>query len=198
MEDVPREETEYLKVVYAASHGLPSPERCEMGGKFFERVFGARTTALERFLLKRQLMGPSWLKIKQPQPATNSATIAKLEFTIQDPKLVSKLSDAPPAPPLVVMSLALKTVVNPASQLHEVVALSTMTHTSVNCDGPTDTQPQHIRQVTAVRPLGTTAGSGYPSSFPHDIAREVEAQSKKTRIQTQGNERALLSWFFQR
>ena len=198
LEDVPREETEYLKVVYGANHGLPSPERCEAGGRFFERVFGARTTALERFLLKRQLMGPCWLKIHSPAPASNSATIAKLEFTVGDPKLVQKLADPPASPPMVVMSLALKTVVNPSSQLHEVVAISTMAHTSVNCDGPTETSPKHIKQVTAVRPLGTSAGSGYPAVFPHDIAREVEGQAKKTRIQTQGNERALLSWFFQR
>ena len=48
--------------------------------------------------------------------------------------------------------------------------------------------------VTAVRPLGSTAGPGFPQAFPHDMARECEAASRKTRIQTQGNERALLSW----
>lgn len=37
-----QEETEYLKVVYAATYGLPSPERCEAGGRFFERIFGSR------------------------------------------------------------------------------------------------------------------------------------------------------------
>lgn len=104
-------------------------------------------------MLKRQLMGPSWLKITQPRRAENSATIAKLEFTVGDPKLIGKLQDAPPSPPLVVMSLALKTVVNPASQLHEVVAVSTMTHTNVNCDGPTETSPSSIRQVRESRIL---------------------------------------------
>ncbi|GAB5035819.1 dna polymerase alpha catalytic [Nannochloropsis oceanica] len=198
LEEIPREETEYLKVVYSAQHGLPSPERCESGGRYFERVFGSRTTALERFLLKRQLMGPGWLKVHSPRPASSSATIAKFEFVVDDPKLVRRLEAPPPAPPVVVMSVAIKTVVNPASQLHEVVAISTMTHTGVNCDGPTETGPQHIRQVTAVRPLGGSAGPGHPAAFPHDMAREVEAQSRKTRIQTQGNERALLSWFFQR
>lgn len=198
LEEVPREETEYLKVVYSAGHGLPSPERCEAGGRYFERIFGARTTALELFLLKRQLMGPSWLKIRGPKPAPSSATIAKFEFVVDDPKLIRRMEAPPPAPPMVVMSVAIKTVVNPASQLHEVVAISSMTHVAVNCDGPTETGPHHIRQVTAVRPLGSSAGPGHPTAFPHDMAREVEAQSRKTRIQTQGNERALLSWFFQR
>ena len=258
VEDVPRGETEYLKVVYAASYGLPSPERCEAGGRFFERVFGSRcvsvsggvspslrlsvsmpcgrmcrrmlecvclpssprlssfdqlrptpptithpnphhrTTALERFVLKRQLMGPSWIKIRNPQAAPHSATIAKFEFTVADPKHVEgRWTDAPAAsPPMVVMSLALKTVVNAASQLHEVgqekgtggmgvvfcvcacfsihisihphvsplipppththtkhqvVAISTMVHTAVQVDGPTETTPQHVRQGKKIK-----------------------------------------------
>lgn len=34
----------------------------------------------------------------------------------------------------------------------QVVAISTMVHTGVNVDGPTDTTPQHIRQGTSVYP----------------------------------------------
>lgn len=45
----PQEETEYLKVVYAASYGLPSPERCEAGGRFFERIFGSRYARTHMF-----------------------------------------------------------------------------------------------------------------------------------------------------
>lgn len=58
----------------------------------------------------------------------------------------------------------------------------------------THNSPQLKQTVTAVRPLGSSAGNGYPQQFPHDMARECEAASRKTRIQTQGNERALLSW----
>lgn len=69
-------------------------------------------------------MGPSWIKIRHPRPPQQTATIAKFEFTVADPKHVQGRMDvAPPSPPMVVMSLALKTVVNPASQLHEVCPL---------------------------------------------------------------------------
>lgn len=29
-------------MVYNANYGLPSPERCEAGGRYFERIFGSR------------------------------------------------------------------------------------------------------------------------------------------------------------
>ena len=50
-----------------------------------------RTTTLERFLLKRQLMGPAWLRIRRPAAPDSSATIAKCEFRVTDPKLIIKL-----------------------------------------------------------------------------------------------------------
>lgn len=55
--DIPREETDYLKIVYSAKYGLPSPATCS-GGKSYERIFGTGSTPLEWFLLKRRLMGP--------------------------------------------------------------------------------------------------------------------------------------------
>lgn len=50
-------------------------------------------------------------------------------------------------------------------------------------------------QITAIRPLGQSAGPGYPSVFPHDMAEEVKRMQGKTQIVTMMNERALLSWY---
>lgn len=58
--DIPAE-SDYLKVVYPFSE----PEiPAESKGKTFSKIFGTKTSALELFLLKRKLMGPSWIKIK--------------------------------------------------------------------------------------------------------------------------------------
>lgn len=65
--EIPREETEYLKVVYSAKHGVPSPTLCERGTSSIERIFGATNSALELFLLKRKLMGPCWITINNPR-----------------------------------------------------------------------------------------------------------------------------------
>lgn len=54
-------EAEYMKLVYdyqsagSFNHGP---------GKTFSHVFGTNTGALETFLLKRKIMGPCWLEIK--------------------------------------------------------------------------------------------------------------------------------------
>eukprot|EP00981_Chlorochromonas_danica_P004507 scaffold911_cov162-Ochromonas_danica.AAC.10 len=110
-EDIPREETEYMKVVYSAKYGIPSLQQCQEG-KTYERIFGAGLSPLELFLLKRQLQGPGWIKIQRPRPNTDYVSWCKVEFTVESPKLVTKLSptDAPPNPPLTTMCISLKTV----------------------------------------------------------------------------------------
>lgn len=82
--EIPREECEYLKVVYSAKHGSPSPAQCDSppASSSIERIFGATSTALELFLLKRKLMGPSWIYIKNPIVMTDSVSWCKLELSI--------------------------------------------------------------------------------------------------------------------
>lgn len=57
---------------------MPDLDRCDGGGKFFERIFGARTPALERFLISNHLMGPSWLRIRDVQAMQCSPTHCKV------------------------------------------------------------------------------------------------------------------------
>jgi DNA polymerase alpha subunit A len=60
--DVPAE-SDYLKVVYPFSEAeLPLDPK----GRTFSHIFGTKTRALEMFLLKSKLMGPSWIKINNP------------------------------------------------------------------------------------------------------------------------------------
>lgn len=80
--DVPRGESQWLKVVYsfhgmhwfyivlerysnvpAAEPALPS----DAASPNFYRIFGTNTSAFELLVLKRKIMGPCWLQIKQPQ-----------------------------------------------------------------------------------------------------------------------------------
>lgn len=76
----------YIKLIYAATF---PPLPTDLKGDTFVRIFGTRTTSLvrgrrmrgvcrwlaeyslaarpsqEHFILKRELMGPSWLKVKE-------------------------------------------------------------------------------------------------------------------------------------
>eukprot|EP01035_Chromulina_nebulosa_P026614 gene26614-34862_t len=55
--NIPRELTDYMKIVYSSKHPLPSSKQCQ-GGQHIERIFGSSISTLEWFLLKRKIMGP--------------------------------------------------------------------------------------------------------------------------------------------
>ena len=213
--DVPREETEYMKVVYSAKHPSPSLTECNKGGKFIERVFGATSSALELFLLKRRLMGPCWIKIRNPRTITDSSLISwcKIEIGVENPKFITKLNEPPPTPPLVSMCVSMKTVLNPSTHLHEIVAISGLIHNKMEGDKDTELDVKNMKRFSIVRPLGLTCGNNYPTTFPHDLDTEFQkinnggaANNKDTKqtspsipvIQKMPNERALLGAFFAR
>jgi DNA polymerase alpha subunit A len=210
--EVPREETEYMKVVYAATHGVPSPKQCE-GGQTYERIFGAGSSALELFLLKRRLMGPCWITIRKPTQVTNAVSWCKVEMAVTSPKDVSRvvnaagpgavskntshvtLSDCGPPPPLTSMSISMKTAVNPATHLHEIIMLSGVVHHRIDCEADSEvTNGAHQSRFTFVRQLGASCGSDYTAAFPHDLKR-VAAEKK---VHALSSERELLSLFYAR
>jgi DNA polymerase alpha subunit A len=177
--NVPREKAKYMKIVYPAVYPGPPTDVCEHGGDTFSHVFGARTSLTENFILKRDIMGPCWLKVRGVRPSKSSMTWCKFEADCLDPKDVTVVADPPPAPHLVVMSLSMKTVLNPRSHTHEVVVVSAMTHPEVMLDGPTLNPEQKLRHVTAVRPLGTTVGPntqfplGYAVAFLNKVQFKI-------------------------
>ncbi len=80
-------ETGYLKLVYSRAH--PALPR-QLKGKTFSHVFGSRSSALELFLLKRELKGPSWLSLSGLKPVEkgNRCSWCTHEFTLDNQKRV--------------------------------------------------------------------------------------------------------------
>ena len=100
LERIPREETEYLKVVYSAKYGVPSTNTSNgVNLKAIEQIFGVTTTALELFLMKRKLMGPCWIKVRNPKRVTDAVSWCKGECAVEDPKSISKYEGADQLPP---------------------------------------------------------------------------------------------------
>ncbi len=81
--DVPREETQWLKVVYGfegtfscfvavfcllSTHALLLEPQipANVSSPTFSRIFGTNTNAFELLVLKRKIMGPCWLQVKKP------------------------------------------------------------------------------------------------------------------------------------
>lgn len=62
------EEADYMELRYPAS---ASPMDRNASGRTFSRVFASHQTALERFLLSRDLMGPCWLTVTPQRSRLN-------------------------------------------------------------------------------------------------------------------------------
>ena len=201
---VPRETLDYMKVVYSAKHGVPSPAQ-RQGGKTYEKIFGASSSCIELFLLKRKLMGPCWIRIKNPKCSSDVTSWCRIEVAVENPKFIVKVpqDEVAPIPLLTSMCLSMKTAVNPATHVHEIVSLSALIHTKVDSEAETEVNFSAMRRFTYVRQLGLSCGSGYPSVFPHDMNSELKkftasVGAKVEFIQTMPNERAMISLFLSR
>ena len=195
---VPREEREYLKVVYDAKYPKPDPEVCANGGKTFAKIFGAGASTLENFILKRKLMGPCWVRLYDVAPTRVPFSWCKVEVELSTPKNIIRCDLIPgnaqkPSPPVVGVSLKIKTVVNPKTNASEIIAVSAICHKKIMLDGATDESVQNMTQLSLIRPLGlgvSSAGNALPQ-FPRDIQDEIKKNMPQ--LKTMPNERALLN-----
>jgi DNA polymerase alpha subunit A len=198
---IPRSETDYLKVKYNAKYPVPSEEICMQGGTSFAKILGAGASSVENFIVKRQLMGPCWVRIHNPQPTNGALSWCKVECRIDNPKLLQRLDlcggdekvTVPPPPPFVSMSIKLKTVVNPKTHKSEIVSLSAVCHKNVLLETASDEAPKHLTQLSLIRPLASPEAGTMPQ-FPRDIDEAIAAGMPQLRRET--NERSLLSRLF--
>ncbi|KAJ8794650.1 hypothetical protein J1605_003121 [Eschrichtius robustus] len=114
--DVP-EKSEYLEVRYSAE--MPQLPH-DLKGETFSHVFGTNTSSLELFLMNRKIKGPCWLEVKNPQLLNQPISWCKVEAVALKPHLVNVIKDVGP-PPLVVMSLSMKTMQNAKTHENENV-----------------------------------------------------------------------------
>ncbi|WVQ68773.1 uncharacterized protein L199_006982 [Kwoniella botswanensis] len=181
---VEKGESEWMKVAY----GFDQPE-IPMGttGQTFSHVFGTNTTPFELLVLKRKIMGPCWLKIQNPTLSTKSASWCKIEFTVSDPKTVNPFSEtdnsAPKdTPPLTIMSISLRTIVNHRENKTELLCATTRTWEGCNIEDPTPPDQLRSSLNTIIRPI---------EKFPPGL--EGRGKTDRSPFQTVKAERALLN-----
>lgn len=198
--EVPREETKYLKVVYDAKYPSPSEGVCHGGGEFVHKILNGKATILETFILKRRVMGPCWLRIKAPKSNTRGTmSWCALELELESPKQINRLdlvvaagTTPRPAPPVVSVTLKLKTVVNPKTHKNEIVSVSAVCHKNVQLDSSTDQSRRFMTQLSLIRPIHPEGSNEQGmAKFPRDFDAEVKA--KMPQLKKMPNERALLS-----
>ncbi|KAJ3293855.1 DNA-directed DNA polymerase alpha catalytic subunit pol1, partial [Borealophlyctis nickersoniae] len=178
-------ESDYLKVVYPFSQ---PPIPGDQSGKSFSHIFGTNTSALELFILKRKLMGPCWIRIEDAKISDKNISWCKVEITVDNPKSIRVFAEndetAPKqSPPLVVMALTLRTVMNHQKHQNEIVAASGLVYHEVNIDGGMNDQV--ATRFTALRQLDDVP---LPAGFNDMLHRH------KTRVEVFKNERAVLGW----
>ncbi|KAK9761960.1 DNA-directed DNA polymerase alpha catalytic subunit pol1 [Basidiobolus ranarum] len=182
--DVPAE-SDYLKAVY--SYNLPQLPS-DLTGETFERVFGTNTPALESFIIKRNIMGPCWLKVKNPQFSNRNISWCKLEVNSNNPKDVNPVKECDnkkSTPPLTVLSLSLKTVMNRQKHANEIVMASTLVYDQVPIDSTSSLDKLPCSQYTVVRQL---------NDMPYPVGFNDQVQRQKWKLEVSRTERALLNY----
>ncbi|CAI5772360.1 DNA polymerase alpha catalytic subunit isoform X2 [Podarcis lilfordi] len=178
--DVPAK-SDYLEVRYSAEYGrLPQ----DLKGETFSHVFGTNTSSLELFLMGRKIKGPSWLEIKDPQLLNQPVSWCKVELVAQKPDLVNVVKDLPP-PPLVIMSLSMKTVQNTKSHQNEIMAITSLVHHKFCVDKAPPVPPFQTHFSVISKPNDCI--------FPYDFKEVVKKKNAKIEIAT--TERTLLGFF---
>ncbi|XP_030625392.1 DNA polymerase alpha catalytic subunit [Chanos chanos] len=178
--DVPSQ-CEYLEVRYSAE--LPQLSS-DLKGATFSHVFGTNTSSLEHFLLQRKIRGPCWLDIKSPQLSSQPMSWSKVEAIAVKSELITVVKDLSP-PPLVVMSISLKTVQNPKTHQNEIVSLAALIHHKFPLDKAPPRPPYQTHFCVVSKPSDCI--------FPYDFKEAV--RKKNGIVEIAATERTLLGFF---
>ncbi|CAH3199062.1 unnamed protein product, partial [Porites evermanni] len=181
IQDVPVT-SEYLEVKYSADYPqLPS----DLTSQTFSHVFGTNTSSLELLLLSRKMKGPCWLNIKMPQLPQQPVSWCKVEAVVTKPDHVEVASEQSPPPPMVVMSLSFRTMLNTKTHTHEILAVSALVHHDVSLDKAAPKQKFQYHFCAVSKPNDQM----YPYDFK-DLVRK-----KQIKMEITASERALLGLF---
>lgn len=175
-------EAEYLKLLYPYQK---TSALMDATGETFSHVFGANTNLFEQFALWKNLMGPCWLKIDDADfNAVNNASWCQLELEVSRPNNIVTLGDSDnlEAPPLTLMSLALRTVFNQKDNKNEILVASVRFYENVSLADTTPAEKIPSRLFTIMRPHGDL-----PIGF------KAEAEKANHTIKIERNEGGVLS-----
>ncbi|KAL0332214.1 UNVERIFIED_CONTAM: DNA polymerase alpha catalytic subunit [Sesamum calycinum] len=193
--DLPRGENYVLKINYPFKDPpLPS----DLKGNSFCALLGTHNSAMELFLIKRKIKGPSWLSISKfcSCAASQRVSWCKFEVTVDFPKDIQvstsskNISDIPP---VVVTAINLKTIINEKQNVNEIVSASVICCHRAKIDAPMVasewTRPGMLSHFTVVRKL---EGGIFPMGFTKETA-DKNAKAGSNVICYETSERALLN-----
>lgn len=179
-------EAQYMKLLYP--YTKPQVDAA-VTGQTFSHVFGSNTALFEQFVLWKNIMGPCWLKIEDANfDAIKNASHCKLEVLAEHPNMVSVASESDnlDAPPLTLMSVALRTAFNAKENKQEILAISARIYEKVLLSDTTPAEKLPCRTFTVIRPHG----QNFPMGFD-----QLAKKRNKGLIAMKKQESELLSFF---
>ncbi|KAF8717128.1 hypothetical protein HU200_026243 [Digitaria exilis] len=192
--DLPNGEQYVLKINYPYKDpALPA----DLRGEYFHAMLGTNNSALELFLIKRKIKGPSWLSVSKfvTRPSTQRVSWCKFEVAVDCPKDISVLttSTSLEVPPVVVAAVNLKTIINEKHNVHEIVSASVICCHGVKIDSPMRPEDWQKRgMLSHFSVMRKLEGS----IFPMGLAKEATDRNQKAGcnvLALESSERALLN-----
>ncbi|KAK6496529.1 DNA-directed DNA polymerase alpha catalytic subunit pol1 [Arthrobotrys musiformis] len=184
LNDIPKE-SDYLKVLYPYDRPQVPPGTI---GETFSHVFGTGTSIFEQFVLARNIMGPCWLLIEEPIfTGIENASWCKVELQVSSPTVITCAGDSENdiAPPLKLMSLALRTKIGKHDNKPEIISITGRVYDNVALEETRPAEDLPWSCFTICRPVGP--------SFPVGFQSAIDGQ--RTVIKTEKTEAGLLSLF---
>nr|XP_043631104.1 DNA polymerase alpha catalytic subunit [Erigeron canadensis] len=193
--DIERRANYVLKISYPFKD---PPLPADLKGQTFCALLGTHSSALELFLIKRKIKGPSWLSVSKFSSRSTSQRVSwcKFEVTIdcsKDIKVATNPENTGEIPPVVVTAINLKTIINQKQNTNEIASASVICCHKAKIDTPMLasewTRPGMLSHFTVVRKLED-------GLFPMGFSKEAADRNSKAGsdiISMESSERALLN-----
>ena len=133
-------------------------------------------------------MGPCWLTIDAEEfSSLSNASWCKLELQVTMPKAIVALSESEnlDAPPLTIMSIALRTTLNVKENKQEILVASARVYENISLTDTTPPEKLPCKTFSVMRP--------YENSFP--VGFEAACKQQRGFVMLQKNEQLLLANF---
>lgn len=134
-------------------------------------------------------MGPCWLRIEDAEfGVLNNASHCKLEIQVSKPNSITPIGESEnlEAPPLTLMSIALRTVLNVKDNKQEILAISARIYNDISLTDTTSPEKLPCRTFTIIRPNGAS----FPIGFDMEVKRRAQGLVKLMK-----QEQEILSFF---
>lgn len=177
--------SEYLNVRFDAKHPPPTTKKRY---NTIAHIFGTNTNALETFLLECKIKGPCWLNISKFKSMNAQSSWCSQAIVCSGTGSISVAQDmkSVPPPPLVVVTLYVRTALHAKTHTNEICMISALVNTKYSID-KRPPNPPFTKHFCAFTRLSA-------QNWPIGISEKL-AQYKATKATKLESERTLLSWF---